>query len=118
MMFLKMLILRRLLLLVFLRGKFFAQLRASHSNSSIAQSYAFSVSYSDKRMAYAQMSALTGLPTKDEWDFVFNGYSNAPFIKTNYPHSAGVWSWDDGADQVALVVQVSKLMIHCALSIV
>ena len=43
----------------------------------------------DKRMAYIQMEALTGLPSKDDWDFVFNGYSNAPFIKTNYPHPTG-----------------------------
>lgn len=42
---------------------------------------------------------------QDDWDFVFNGYSNAPFIKTNYPHPSAVWSWDSEADQVALVVQ-------------
>lgn len=59
----------------------------------------------DKRMAYVQMEALTGLPSKDDWDFVYNGYSNAPFIKTNYPHPAGTWSWGDEADQVALVIQ-------------
>ncbi|KAL3774835.1 hypothetical protein HJC23_005414 [Cyclotella cryptica] len=59
----------------------------------------------DKRMAYAQMEALTGLPSKDDWDFVFNGYSNSPFIKTNYPHPSGTWSWGNEADQVALVVQ-------------
>ncbi|KAL7518232.1 hypothetical protein ACHAWX_003078 [Stephanocyclus meneghinianus] len=59
----------------------------------------------DKRMAYVQMEALTGLPSKDDWDFVFNGYSNAPFIKTNYPHPSGTWSWGKEADQVALVVQ-------------
>jgi hypothetical protein len=51
------------------------------------------------------MEALSGLPSKDDWDFVFNGYSNSPFIKTNYPHPSGVWSWDNEADQVALVVQ-------------
>ena len=56
-------------------------------------------------MAYIQMEALSGLPSKDDWDFVYNGYSNAPFIKTNYPHPAGTWSWADEADQVALVVQ-------------
>eukprot|EP00804_Cyclotella_cryptica_P003650 CCRYP_002217-RA/>CCRYP_002217-RA protein AED:0.27 eAED:0.27 QI:433/1/1/1/1/1/2/92/153 len=59
----------------------------------------------DKRMAYVQMEALTGLPSKDDWDFVFNGYSNSPFIKTNYPHPSGTWSWGTEADQVALVVQ-------------
>eukprot|EP00804_Cyclotella_cryptica_P012111 CCRYP_009833-RA/>CCRYP_009833-RA protein AED:0.10 eAED:0.03 QI:0/0/0/1/1/1/5/0/466 len=59
----------------------------------------------DKRMAYVQMEALTGLPSKDDWDFVFNGYSNAPIIKTNYPHPSGTWSWGKEADQVALVVQ-------------
>ncbi|KAL3802623.1 hypothetical protein HJC23_011947 [Cyclotella cryptica] len=59
----------------------------------------------DKRMIYIQMEALTGLPSKDDWDFVVNGYSNAPFIKTNYPHPAGTWSWGSEADEVALVVQ-------------
>ena len=59
----------------------------------------------DKRMAYVQMEALSGLPSKDDWDFVYNGYSNAPFIKTNYPHNSGNWSWGDEADQVALVIQ-------------
>jgi hypothetical protein len=59
----------------------------------------------DKRMTYVQMEALSGLPSKDDWDFVFNGYSNAAFIKTNYPHPLGVWSWDAEANQVALVIQ-------------
>ena len=59
----------------------------------------------DKRMAYIQMEALTGLPSKDDWDFVVNGYSNAPFIKTNYPHPAGTWSWGSEADGVFFVVQ-------------
>ncbi|KAL3767439.1 hypothetical protein ACHAWO_012829 [Cyclotella atomus] len=59
----------------------------------------------DKRMVYAQMEALTGWPSVDEWSRVFDGKSNAPFIKTNYPHSAGTWSWDTDADQVVLVVQ-------------
>lgn len=56
-------------------------------------------------MTYVQMEALSGLPSKDDWDFVYNGYSNAPFIKTNYPHNSGNWSWGDEADQVALVIQ-------------
>ncbi|KAL3776469.1 hypothetical protein ACHAWO_000048 [Cyclotella atomus] len=69
----------------------------------------------DKRMSYVQMEALTGLPSKDDWDFVFNGYSNAPFIKTNYPHPAGTWSWGNEADQVALVVQyIRRSMVEYA----
>lgn len=61
------------------------------------------------------MEALTGLPSKDDWDFVFNGYSNAPFIKTNYPHPAGTWSWGNEADQVALVVQyILRSMVEYA----
>ncbi|KAL7486080.1 hypothetical protein ACHAW6_011678 [Cyclotella cf. meneghiniana] len=59
----------------------------------------------DKRMTFVQMEALTGLPSKDDWDFVFNGYTNAPFIKTNYPHPAGTWGWGTEADEVVLVVQ-------------
>ena len=66
-------------------------------------------------MAYVQMEALTGLPSKDDWDFVYNGYSNAPFIKTNYPHPAGTWSWGEEADQVALVIQyIRRSMVEYA----
>ena len=41
----------------------------------------------DKRMAYVQYETLTGLHSKDDWDFVYNdnGYTNSPYIKTNYP---------------------------------
>lgn len=59
----------------------------------------------DKHFVAAEFEGLSGLPSKDDWDFVHGGYINAPFIKTNYPHQTGVWSWDDAADQVALVVQ-------------
>jgi hypothetical protein len=59
----------------------------------------------DKRMTFVQMEPLTGLPSKDDWDFVFNGYSNAPFIKTNYPHPAGTWGWGTEADEVVMMVQ-------------
>lgn len=47
----------------------------------------------DKRMAYLQMEALAGLPAKDEWDFAYQGQSNHPFIKANYPHHEGIWGW-------------------------
>jgi hypothetical protein len=73
----------------------------SHQRQTIICS--FCLPYS--RMVYVQMESLSGLPAKEDWDFVFNGYSNAPFIKTNYPHQTGVWSWDTEADQVALVIQ-------------
>jgi len=59
----------------------------------------------DKRMVFAQMEALTGWPAKDEWDFVFNGLSNHPFIKANYPHHEGIWSWDSVADQVVMMIR-------------
>jgi hypothetical protein len=51
------------------------------------------------------MEAMTGFLARDDWDFYFNGLSNSPFIKTNYPHSSGVWSFESKADQVVLVVQ-------------
>ncbi|KAL3780037.1 hypothetical protein ACHAWO_007450 [Cyclotella atomus] len=59
----------------------------------------------DKRLVYLQMEAMTGFLARDDWDFYFNGLSNSPFIKTNYPQSSGVWSFDKSADQVVLVVQ-------------
>mmetsp|Transcript_379 Transcript_379/g.816 ORF Transcript_379/g.816 Transcript_379/m.816 type:complete len:508 (-) Transcript_379:146-1669(-) len=59
----------------------------------------------DKRMIFVQMEALTGWPAKDEWDFEFEGDSNHPFIKANYPHHEGVWGWGDNADQMVLMVR-------------
>jgi len=59
----------------------------------------------DKRMIFLQMEALTGLPTKDEWDFEFLGMSNHPFIKANYPHHEGIWGWGDVADQVIMMIR-------------
>ena len=54
------------------------------------------------------METLTGLPGKDDWDFVFNGYSNTPFIKTKYPHHSGTWSWGSQANEVMLAVQFKR----------
>lgn len=59
----------------------------------------------DKRMTFTQMEALTGWPARDEWDFVYNGMANHPFIKSNYPHHEGYWSWGTLADQVVMVVR-------------
>ena len=62
----------------------------------------------DKRITWAQAEALMGLPTKDDRAFEAYGYSNHPFIKTNYPHPAGIWSWGNAADSVILVVQYMR----------
>ena len=59
----------------------------------------------DKRMTFTQMEALTGWPARDEWDFVFYGSANHPFIKSNYPHHEGYWSWGNRVDQVVMVVR-------------
>jgi len=59
----------------------------------------------DKRLVFLQMEALTGLPTKDEWDFENLGITNEPFIKANYPHHEGIWGWETVADEVVLVVR-------------
>ena len=48
----------------------------------------------DKRMAYMQMEALTGWAAKDEWAYTYLGMSNHPFIKSNFPHHDGIWSWE------------------------
>jgi len=57
----------------------------------------------DKRMVYIQMEALTGWAAIDSWDFYAK--ANNPFIKTNYPHLAGTWGWNNEADQVVLVLR-------------
>ncbi|KAL7546988.1 hypothetical protein ACHAWF_011430, partial [Thalassiosira exigua] len=58
----------------------------------------------DKRIVFVQMEALTGWPSKDEWDFAYLGASNHPFVKANYPHHEGIWGWGGAADQVVMVV--------------
>ena len=69
----------------------------------------------DKRMTFTQMEALTGWPARDEWDFIFypNAPDNHPFIKSNYPHHEGYWSWGMRADQVVLVVRnIRRTMVE------
>ena len=48
----------------------------------------------DKRMTFMQMEALTGWAAKDEWAFTYDGITNHPFIKSNFPHHDGIWSWE------------------------
>ena len=51
---------------------------------------------------------------KDEWDFQFEGITNHPFIKANYPHHEGIWGWGDVADQVVLMVRnIRRSMVEC-----
>ena len=51
---------------------------------------------------------------KDEWDFAFQGASNHPFIKANYPHHEGRWGWGNVGDQVVLMVpNIRRSMIEC-----
>ncbi|EJK54139.1 hypothetical protein THAOC_26298, partial [Thalassiosira oceanica] len=56
-----------------------------------------------KRLVFMQMEALTGLPTRDEWDLEIYGWSNHPFIKSNYPHHEGIWESYE-ADQSIFVI--------------
>ena len=67
----------------------------------------------DKRLTFMQMESFAALPSKDEWDYVFLGQSNHPFIKANYPHHEGIWGWGDQADQVVLVVRnIRRTMVE------
>jgi len=60
-----------------------------------------------KRMVYAQMEALVGLPTNDEWPHTIavEDKPNRPFWKANYPHHEGYWTWSDVIDQTVLVLR-------------
>ena len=58
----------------------------------------------DKRVTFLQLEGLTGLSARDEWEFMFLGMTNQPFIKVNYPHHEGIWGWKDVGDQVVMVV--------------
>ena len=67
----------------------------------------------DKRMTFIQMEALTGWAAVDEWDLYQEGYSNHPFIKSNYPHHEGIWSWGSQVDQVVMVVRnIRRTMVE------
>jgi hypothetical protein len=67
----------------------------------------------DKRITFKQLEGLTGLSARDEWDFMFLGSTNQPFIKANYPHHEGIWGWGDVGDQVVLVVsELKKVLVE------
>ena len=57
----------------------------------------------DKRLLYVQMEALTGVSANDEW--FYEPDANRPYLKTNYPHHEGTWSWGSTANQVIMIVR-------------
>jgi len=57
-----------------------------------------------KRIVYSQVEGLTGLSVNDEWPDT-TVKPNHPFMKANYPHHEGHWTWDDTMDQVMLVMR-------------
>jgi len=65
-----------------------------------------------KRMVFMQMEALTGLPTKDEWDFKIDGWTNHPFIKTNYPHHEGIWETYRADQSVLMLRSIRSCLIE------
>jgi len=66
-----------------------------------------------KRIVYAQMEALAGLATNDEWPYTepIEDRPNRPFMKANYPHHEGYWSWEDDMDQSILVLRNPRYAI-------
>ena len=64
-------------------------------------------------MTFTQMEALTGWAALDEWDYLYNQGGNNPFIKSNYPHHEGYWSWGTEIDQVVMVVRnIRRTMVE------
>jgi len=57
----------------------------------------------DKRLLYVQIEALTGLSANDEW--FYNQDANRPYLKSNYPHHEGTWSWGSTANQIIMIVR-------------
>lgn len=57
-----------------------------------------------KRIVYTQIEGLTGLSVNDEWPDNATK-PNHPFMKANYPHHEGLWTWEDNMDQVMLVMR-------------
>jgi hypothetical protein len=62
----------------------------------------------DKHVTFKQLEGITELSACDEWEFIFLGSTNQPFIKANYPHYEGIWGWGDVGDQVVLVVMSKR----------
>jgi len=59
-----------------------------------------------KRIVWKQMEGLAGLATNDEWpDISYEDKANLPFMKANYPHHEGTWSWDTNMDQTVYVMR-------------
>jgi len=57
-----------------------------------------------KRIIFTQLEALAGISANDEWP-ISKEKQNLPFMKSNYPHHEGVWSWEKTMDQVILVIR-------------
>ena len=65
-------------------------------------------------LLHANTHSLGSIAAKSEWDFKYVGMSNHPFIKVNYPHHEGIWSWGNVADQVVLLItNLRKSIVEC-----
>jgi len=60
---------------------------------------------SGKRFSWQVIDGLTNHVTADDWNFS-GRLDKAPLtIKTSWPHSQGIWSWDKQMDQVILLIR-------------
>jgi len=64
-----------------------------------------------KRLVYVQMEGLVALTSNDEWPDILKK-PNRPFLKSNYPHHEGRWTWGDQMDQVVLVMRDPRKAIR------
>ena len=80
---------------------------------STALLISYSSSSGDKRLVFIQMEGLTGLSAKDEWNFEHDGYTNHPFIKSNYPHHEGAIIY---YIYVSFTSQLSKINLFLSLN--
>lgn len=64
-----------------------------------------------KRLVYVQMEGLVGLSVNDEW-LADERKKNHPFMKSNYPHHEGDWTWGDEMNQVIMVMRNPRQAIR------
>jgi len=69
---------------------------------------------SAKRAAFLQLEGLTELLTTDDHDLDGDGKSSTKyaFVKTQYPHHEGIWSWGAWGNQSVYVLQNPRMALQ------
>jgi len=90
-------------------------LNQSDSNDDFFSTIIVSYPGSAKRAAFLQLEGLTELLTTDDYDLKIGKRDPDPryaFIKTQYPHHEGIWSWGARGNQTVYVLQNPRMALQ------